>query len=165
MDYYTIVAETPQELDEQLSLNSRNGYSADTKWSINTGYRFKNTNFGCQLDDSKIELKIIYTMPEWSNKNESSTELQELWDTWYKDLLKHEENHGFHGRQAYNEIKQNLYVSHNANNCAQLTTNLKVLVDRILFKYSQEDKYYDERTNHGETEGASIRFSINSYAE
>ena len=165
IEYYPIVAETPQELDKQLSLNNRNGYSADTKWTINTRYRFKNTNFSCLLDDFKVELEIIHTMPEWINKSNASIELQTLWDAWYSNLLKHEENHGFHGQQAYNDIKQSLYVSHRANNCAQLTTNLKVLVDRILFKYTQEDKYYDQRTNHGESEGASINFSTSLISE
>lgn len=158
-NYYSVVANNADELDAQLSINSRNGFYADTRWQIQPRYRFKESPSGCTVTDSSVELKITYSMPEWVNKSEASLELQEKWDNWYANLLSHEKNHGYNGRQAYNDIKQAIYFNNRAHTCAQLTRQLKEVVNEILFKYSQQDIFYDQRTKHGATEGANIRFS------
>jgi len=159
--YYSIYASTAQELDAQLSLNARNGFHADTQWSIQPRYRFTKENDSCVVSDSSVTLTVTYTMPEWVNKAEASAELQTKWNTWYSNLLSHEKNHGFNGRQAYSDIKHGIYVLNRARTCSQLTNDLRNMIDSVLFKYSQEDKLYDQRTRHGAPEGATSSFSSN----
>ncbi len=158
-DYYSITASTAEELNQQLSLNSRNGYHADTQWRIKPRYRFKQSPSGCSVTDSSIELIITYSMPQWQNKSQAPVALQLQWDNWYANLLRHEKNHGFHGRQAYYDVKQAIYGIGRASSCGVLTKQLGEVIDGILFKYSQEDIFYDQRTKHGATEGTSVRFS------
>ncbi|MDB4512091.1 DUF922 domain-containing Zn-dependent protease [Arenicella sp.] len=160
-DYYPIVASNAEDLDVQLSLHNRNGFNADTRWTIQPRYGFIKGSDGCDIAKSNIKLTITYSMPEWTNKQDASTELQERWNIWYANLLGHEKNHGYNGRQAYNEIKQGLYLIQPASSCSQLTHAIKTMIERTLFKYSQEDKFYDQRTRHGASEGASIQFSAN----
>lgn len=160
-NYYSIFANNGVELDAQLSLKSRNGFHADTKWSIQPRYRFKKENGSCFVSDSNVTLTVTYTMPEWMNKAEAPTELQTKWNTWYSNLLSHEKTHGFNGRQAYSDIKHGIYILNRARTCSQLTDDLRNMIDNALFKYSQEDKLYDQRTRHGATEGATISFSNN----
>lgn len=159
INYYSITATNAHELKKQLYLKNRNGFSADTQWRIQPRYQFKKTASGCEVSKSNITLSITYTMPDWQNKQEAPVELQEKWNRWHTNLLRHEENHGFHGRQAYYEIKQGIYLMESAPSCSQLTEAIKAMIDRTLFKYSQEDIFYDQRTQHGATEGASIQFS------
>ncbi len=161
-NYYSISASSAQELDVQLHLNNRNGFHADTQWSIQPRYQFKKSARGCEVSESNVNLIITYTMPEWLDKQDASVELQEKWNIWYANLLSHEKNHGFNGRQAYNEIKHGIYVIKSAPSCTQLTQAIKAMIDSALFKYSQEDQFYDQRTQHGTTEGASIKFSVNN---
>lgn len=158
-NYYPIIANTAKELDAQLSQKNRNGFHADTQWRIQPRYRFKKMANGCEVAESNINLTVTYTMPEWQNKKDASAELQEKWNRWYANLLSHEENHGFNGRQAYNDIKQGIYLMESTPTCSQLTQAINAMIDSTLFKYSQEDTFYDQRTQHGATEGTSIQFS------
>lgn len=86
--YYSIVASSGQELDTQLSLKSRNGFHADTQWSIQPRYRFNKVNGGCEVSQSIVNLTVTYTMPQWLNKQDASQSLQTKWDDWYQNLYK-----------------------------------------------------------------------------
>lgn len=104
-----------------------------------------------------IKVNATITMPTWVNYRQVSREWQQEWDRFYKALYNHEQNHINIAVKAAKSIESALmqprgFESYNL---------LKAHVDRIcndgykLLNLNQKE--YDNRTNHGHSEGAYIK--------
>lgn len=156
-NYYSVYGKNADDLISEFTNKGHDGFAGYTYWEIKTNYHYESDNKSCRLTDYNVDLIISYTMPKWKDKSGANRKLQKKWDKWYKSLLAHEKTHGSHGEKAYKELKRQFSSQSSKKNCKKLERTINSFTNKIINKYLKEDKLYDKRTNHGETEGASTQ--------
>jgi predicted secreted Zn-dependent protease len=65
-------------------------------------------NGRCVVNDVKVTLDIVYLYPKWSMKDAAGRKVRKAWDTFYAELLKHEQTHGKIAKAAAARIEKEL---------------------------------------------------------
>lgn len=130
--YYNVNATTIAGLRSQMQQRGRNGYPGYASWYVNWD-RVGN----CR----NVDLNITYYLPRHTNPSRMSTKVRNEFNRFFSALRQHELNHGTHAKSG----AQNMANS----NCSNPQANLNWI--------RRQDINYDNRTNHGQTEGAWIR--------
>lgn len=152
--YYPVVATTADELLREIQDKGPGRFAANARWDVRYDFKYWRTGSNCRLTEINLFLDISYRMPDWINKDFASPDLKMRWDKWFYALLIHEQQHGNHGRQAYNELRSGFMSVSSASNCEILSSELSDIWREVRTKYSQKDKDYDISTDHGRSEGA-----------
>jgi len=126
---YDIAGSTAEELKDAMAQNGPHGYWAYTTWYVRW-------SASCE-----ISVQINYTMPRWLDRDAAAPALREEWDRMMKNLWRHERGHAEHGFKAASEIE--------ASHCAGDP-------HRITDKWAEEDKVFDEKTDHGARQGVRL---------
>lgn len=130
--YYNVDATTIAGLRTQMQQRGQKGYPGYASWDINWPNAGK-----CK----KVDLKIRYHLPRHTKLSSTSEALQTEWNRFLGALRTHENNHGSHAKQGAKAMAD--------SNCKKPQDNLNWI--------RKQDKDYDNRTNHGKSEGAWIR--------
>lgn len=155
--YYTVY---PSSLDTVIeSLNSTSPIRQDgklfhgradydIKWDVSWSYNAK----ACWLTTVKVNLVNTYTMPKLVTSNE---EIKHRWSQWYPRLMAHEKNHGAMAKQTAYDLHNGLVGLPAKPTCELLYAAAEKLAKPFLAELDAKNIEYDERTNHGDTEGAT----------
>lgn len=157
--YYRIQGNTAGELRGQmnrLGIKWRDGktYDAYTKWDVRWNYKYKEADGLCRLENIAVNVNVVYTLPEWSNRDNASKALQQQWGSYITALKKHEDGHRDIGIGAAVEIEQALEKMKPEKGCVKLERKADRAGDNILKQYMQRERVYDMTTGYGETQGA-----------
>lgn len=153
--YYDIYASDGRELLEQIARHGSNGFAAHTDWRISYEYTTSKRGGHCRLVGTKVNLNIDYLMPKWKNEAFADLALQSRWKSWYKNLLKHEQQHGAHGEAAYAAVKSRFARVSTESDCESMRSKLADIVDQVIEEQNAKDIDYDRITQHGTTQGAA----------
>lgn len=103
-------------------------------------------------------------MPAWAEYGEASAEEKACWDLFHGNLQTHEDGHKAIYDQA-NEAIQNISVPPQTVPCADAAATANAMMDSYQAQYdtiysaaNDASAAYDTNTNHGETQGATLRF-------
>jgi predicted secreted Zn-dependent protease len=123
------------------------------KWNVS--YRYETQVAGRQCKFSHIELKIAgeILMPNWRDEAKASTELRQRWSKYYAALKAHEEGHVQHGKELALRLREHFLGLGNFE-CAEAGGLAQRAFDRIYSNLKDRDRDYDQRTQHGATQGA-----------
>lgn len=124
---YDVDASTIEDMRAEMTAKGPEGYWAYTTWYVSW-------SSGCD-----VEVRIIFTFPNWTAYDDAPANLQERWDSFMEHLEAHEEGHAENGRGAAQEIED--------TRCGEDPY-------AILRNWANEDKNYDSETDHGRTQGA-----------
>lgn len=156
--YYAVTPTSPHDI--LSSLNSatpirENGepFHAYTDSFVEWKFRWKAKNGYCSISSVSVTADITFTLPKLGS---APSHVKCIWHSWYPNLLRHENNHKGHAIAIAEEIETGIANLPIEKSCALLTKNANALGHRLLERLRQMDKSYDQRTNHGETEGAWI---------
>lgn len=127
--FYDITGSTAGELQDAMARKGPHGYWAYTTWYVHWSA------------DCEISVTIDYTMPRWLGHDAVPAALRDAWDRMMKNLWTHERGHAEHGFKAAGEIE--------ASHCAGDP-------HRITDKWAEEDKVFDEKTDHGARQGVRL---------
>ena len=158
---YTYYAVAPTSLHDILSsLNSatpvwENGepFHAYTDSFVQRGFRWKTKNGYCSIFNVNVTVDITFTLPKLGA---GPSAVKNIWHNWYPNVLRHENNHKGHAIAIAKDIERGIASLPKEKNCDSLERNANTLGYRLLERLRQLDKSYDQRTNHGETEGAWV---------
>lgn len=150
IDYYDVSGSTGREIREQLNALSPvdpNGYRGDalTSWEIRwmwDGYASET----CDLHSVTATYDIRVRFPRWKPPQDASPELIAKWNTYILVLAEHEKVH-------VDNVVANLPYLIKAIRGATCDT-AEARAQAILAGIRQYDLSYDERTDHGATQGA-----------
>lgn len=124
---YEISGDSTDALATQMSELGPQGSWAYTKWVVNwTG-------------DCTVSVDVTYTYPEWVDRDDADQEVIDSWDEMMDSLKTHELGHAENGMNAAQEVEE--------ANCSADSQD-------IVAKWANQDKIYDDETNHGYTQGA-----------
>jgi predicted secreted Zn-dependent protease len=126
-EYYTVTGSSIEELRQQMTAKGPKGFWGYAEWRVNWSAK------------CLVNLRITYTIPRWADRDKASPKLRARWDRFIANLITHEKGHGTNGRNAAAEIDKTA--------CAKDPVG-------IAKRWSHQDVIYDEKTNHGATQGA-----------
>ncbi len=124
---YEISGDSTDALAQQMRAAGPQGSWAYTKWQVNwTG-------------DCTVTLDVTYTYPEWVDREDADQKVIDAWDEMMDALKTHETGHAENGLNAAQEVED---------------ANCSADSQEIVAKWANQDKIYDDETNHGYTQGA-----------
>lgn len=150
IDYYDVSGSTGQEIRDQLnalSSEDQNGVRGDavTSWQIHwtwDGYGSET----CDLGSVTATYDIRVRFPRWKPPQDASHELIAKWNAYILALAEHEKVH------VDNVVANLPYVIKAIRGATCVTAEARA--QDVLAGIRQYDVSYDERTDHGATQGA-----------
>lgn len=131
----------PTDRIEKRAFDGRTDYKFDWRWPVNgTGK--------CDLERAKVEYRATVTLPRLANYATLPARLQKRWDYYFSALKEHEVGHVL---LSY-EQKDKLLVAIQGATCDTVNEVAKNLLGEV----SKLNQDYDEKTQHGRTQGATF---------
>lgn len=134
-------------------------FHAHTDTYVNWNYWWDKRNNYCKLNRVETTVTITYTLPRLSSKTQDA-EVKRIWNKYYPALIEHEEGHGQIAIDAAQVIERGLRNMSSYSSCDLLSKKANAKAQRILDKFSQKHLDYDNKTNHGKTQGAYLNLYL-----
>jgi predicted secreted Zn-dependent protease len=134
-------------------------FHAHTDTYVNWNYWWDKRNNYCKLNRVETTVTITYTLPRLSSKTKNA-EVKRIWNIYYSALIEHEEGHGQIAIDAAQLIERSLRDLPSYSNCDLLSKKANAKAQWILNKFSQKHFDYDNKTNHGKTQGAYLNLYL-----
>ena len=159
IEHYAIHGATPADLRREMNTRGPQGagsrrFDGYTRWFVSWRYDYSNTRGGCSIASVTTSVKVLMTLPQWSDESRASSATRQQWARYLAALELHEQGHRRHGIAAANEIYGAIAAMPPAGSCDALSKNANALGMSILRKYNQLDLDYDRDTGHGASQGA-----------
>lgn len=157
---YTVEANDKESLLSAINKASpirENGevFHAHTDTYVNWNYWWDKRNNYCKLNRVETTVTITYTLPRLFWKTQDA-QVQKIWNKYYPALYEHEEGHGQIAIDAAEAIERSLMNMPPFSSCDHLSKKANAEAQRILDEFSKKHRHYDNKTNHGETQGADL---------
>jgi len=130
-------------------------YDGYTKWDVHWEYAAQSEASGdCAVASSSVVLSVDMTLPQWQPSSDVTDSLQKHWSVYLAALRAHEDGHVQNAKMEATAIAQLLQTIEPQSDCDLLDQKLQDLGRQILQHYKDFDVEYDQRTEHGRTQGA-----------
>ncbi len=119
------------------------------KWN----FRWKYNKNSCWITYVNTELNTTYTLPKLVSDIE---EVNGIWNKWYPNLVIHEKGHHQLAIAIAQKIQKKITELPSLATCSELEQKANGIGYKLVDELGLLNHEYDERTNHGETQGASL---------
>lgn len=124
------------------------------EWSVRWTYRFAPAGGVCRMQDVRVELRSVTTMPRWVDRERADSVLIRDWDAMLAALRTHENGHRDISYRAAREVQRALErVS--APSCGLIPARANARGQEVLRRYHDRNRRYDEETQRGRTQGVA----------
>lgn len=156
---YDVHGSTVNEIASDLNRNSPlilqgRRMQGVTEWKIQTSYRWRIDENRCVLDQFDATLKVEMTLPHWVQPKRPSPQLVQQWERYIAALRTHENGHFEIGEDAQQEMSTRAKSLGPAADCQILAQQINDLIAAVVDAHHRLEVEYDDKTNHGETQGA-----------
>ena len=152
---YEVHATSPQKAREEMNrrrpVGDRGPFDALTKWFVSWHFSHRKEGGRCRVGTPRIEVAITTTLPRWI-EGEST----EGWQRYLAGLSEHESGHAQNARAAGEAVFETLEKLPPAASCGDLDAQATREGKEVLRSFNAEDDAYDQRTQHGKTQGATF---------
>ena len=160
--YYPLDGATTIELGSQMRQRgpkdaSGKSWGGMTQQEWNWEYRLTGTAKSCALQSFTVSVETTITMPRWTPPANAAPKLRDQWTTYYNALLFHEDGHRKIGLTAMRRLLQQAQTLPPAPTCPALRATLDNAAKQASAWAEQENIAYDRETQHGLTQGATLR--------
>lgn len=124
-------------------------FDAYTLWRFSWFLKTHESKGLCEVLDVNVALEVEIIFPKLNNVDALPKSLKQKWQSYEKNLWKHEEKHEEIAISAANAIEKNLKKLKPAENCETLLENAKKTVVETQKDYDEKQKEYDIKTDHG----------------
>lgn len=151
--YYNIRAKNAQEVFRQISRNGlmRRGsqHAVATTQIVMKMDRVNIQRRGrrCVVKNVRVKLTLVYSYPRWRNIKQSSRSARNKWKRYYKQVVRHEKNHGALAKKMARNVERSVrkLTSRSSRNCSALTRNLKRAFNKINRQHDRQQSAFDKR--------------------
>ena len=161
-NFYTVTGETLREVHESLRQKrpwgDRPSVDGMTEWQLEWRFTVAPAEGGCRLSGFGTKTIILTTLPRWNAPAGASPLLRSTWSNYVYALGLHEAGHAAIAFAAAADLQKQAKTNSAGPDCSTLQQNLNALGQRVLEEYRRRDDQYDERTDHGATQGARLPF-------
>jgi predicted secreted Zn-dependent protease len=130
---------------------------AITTWDVAWMYRYDEGPGTCSIDDLALRVEITVLMPAWDPPPGTDAGLMARWTRYIDSLRRHERGHELNGLETAKEVRDDLLELGSRTSCASLERAADAVGERAIRAGNERDRDYDDRTDHGATEGAVLR--------
>lgn len=161
-EHYIIAPERVEQIKLELRTHSpvsrkNKVFHGGTEWTLVPDFRWKQIGNLCKIQDVRVKLDGIYTLPKLKNDLPVGSEIKKRFEQYYQALLEHEKGHQDLWLSAGQEIETLLTSFEPFYSCQELAKQAKIRVGKVIHTYQQHNRDYDKQTGHGRTQGASIK--------
>ena len=129
-------------------------FHGQTRWMIHWNFRWDQHPSGrCSLRSNQTHLKITITMPQLVSADAA---IRSAFQRYHTALQQHELSHANMAREAAREIDLRIRTTPSSASCEDLERYINQMGQRVLAQARERERDYDQRTDHGTTEGASL---------
>jgi len=156
--YYDVAGTSAGELMASLQQSSPEvtptaTYFARTTWMVEWHGDWTSTPAGsCRIVTSRTRLESRMAMPRWRVTG-ASADLTADWNAFVRNLTLHEHGHLQNAVAASREVDSRL-KSLERPSCDGMESAARATIDSVVAVFRLQDEAYDERTRHGEAQGA-----------
>jgi predicted secreted Zn-dependent protease len=161
INYYNVTGQTIKEIANSLYKNSPiidqgKKYHAHTSWNVKWHFYWQKYSNYCEITSVTTSVDIQYILPKLISYNSLSPSVKQKWDQYYTALINHESVHKNFGISSADSIEKTLKTMGTRNTCQQLEKDAIKIGKQIIKYYNDQEKQYDQITNHGATQGANF---------
>lgn len=160
-NYYEVTGTTLREIHQSLRQNRpwKNTWQTDgyTRWHVQWNFATSASGGKCRLTSFNTRTTITITLPRWVTATNASDPVRAEWQRYITALGQHEAGHGQFALAAANEIQKRARETGENADCSALKQQINSLAQGIVTQYRAKEKEYDERTQHGATQGAVLQ--------
>jgi predicted secreted Zn-dependent protease len=150
---YPVTGRDYASLVRSLSANGPKGFHGLANWDISYQYTTVPSGTMCRFDSVRLTVKGEILMPKWTDEAAAPPSLRQRWQDYYAALQQHEEGHVQHGNELA-ALVQEKFLGYGDMACGQAKAIAQSEFDRLYNNLKNRDKEYDQRTQHGATQGA-----------
>lgn len=150
---YPVSGQDYASLVRSLSANGPKGFHGLSSWDISYQYTTVPAGNMCRFDTIRLTVKGEILMPKWTDEAAAPPSLRQRWQDYYAALQQHEEGHVQHGNELAALIQEK-FLGYGDMACGQAKAIAQSEFDRLYNNLKNRDKEYDQRTQHGATQGA-----------
>jgi predicted secreted Zn-dependent protease len=150
---YPVTGRDYASLVRSLSANGPKGFHGLANWDISYQYTTVPSGSMCRFDSVRLTVKGEILMPKWTDEAAAPPSLRQRWADYYAALQQHEEGHVQHGKELA-ALVQEKFLGYGDMACGQAKAIAQSEFDRLYNNLKNRDKEYDQRTQHGATQGA-----------
>ncbi|PKG36974.1 DUF922 domain-containing Zn-dependent protease [Psychromonas sp. Urea-02u-13] len=157
-NFYSIYPYSKAEILSSLNENtpiSTNGekFHGHAYSYVKWNFRWKYTKNSCWITSANTTVETKYTLPKLGT---DVGDVNEIWNQWYPNLVLHEKGHHKFAIQIAQKIENSILKMEPESKCNVLEKKANAIGDKLISELDTLNSGYDQRTNHGETEGASL---------
>ncbi len=158
-EYYDINGISENDLLREMRRKGVTGddgkkYEANTSWHVKWNYDHTRDTESCSAESFQVTIEIVFRYPKWTRISDAPQTLTDKWDNYMKRLIVHENGHRDMVLEAAAELSRAVSDMPPAQTCAQLDREMRILSRTRMIKLNDDERHYDEATNHGATQGA-----------
>jgi predicted secreted Zn-dependent protease len=158
-EFYDINGSTEKDLKQEMRRKGVTGddgkkYEAITRWLVRWNYDHTRGTESCSADSFQLIIEIVFRYPRWTRMEDAPHALMDKWEGYMKHLTAHENGHRDMVLQAAAGLSRAVSDMPPAQTCAQLDREVRILSRTRMNKLNDDERQYDEATNHGATQGA-----------
>jgi predicted secreted Zn-dependent protease len=159
-NYYMVTGATIREIHESLRQarpgNLKSTVDGLTVWNVNWRFTLANSGSACRIATFSTTTTITITLPRWIMPTNATDPVKAEWQRYFKALSEHEYGHAQFGLIAGAEIQKRAREAGEDTNCESLKQRINALCEATIKTYKERDGAYDQRTEHGATQGARL---------
>ena len=155
--YYQVAGGSVGELTAALQAASpevtRTGtFFAKTTWTVVWDGEWTADSTACRIIRSQTKLESQMALPRWETTG-ASADLASDWNAFVRNLTLHEHGHVVNAVAASREVDTRLRNLERPS-CDGMEAAARATIDSIVAVFRAQDEAYDQRTKHGEAQGA-----------
>ena len=161
-NYYSVTGDTLAEIHHSLRQGRpwKDKFHGDglTDWRVDWRFSLAESADGCRIRQFTTTTTITITLPRWTASTNAPPNVRKAWERYIAALGQHEAGHAQFGLAAAAEMQKGMKSTGLEPACETLKEKINGLCQRIVEDYKKRDKDYDQRTDHGVTQGARLLF-------
>ena len=159
-NYYSVPGATVPEIRESIHRNrpwkERFQHDARTEWEVKWNFTVEPTASGCRCRYFHTQTTIAVYLPRWVGPTNTADRVKQTWREYAAALSRHEAGHAETALAAVAELHKRVPALPESPTCEGSKKQTGDLCQSILEEHRKRDLAYDEKTNHGMTQGAFL---------
>ena len=148
--------EIRQSIDRLRPGGKTNGHDALTAWKIGWNVQVSPVAGQYRVTSFTTTTSVTMTMPSWRAPTNAAPSVMQRWMPYYSALQKHEAAHATNGMMAAVELRKRVAEIGADSSHIQLQQRVQAVADAVIAEFKQRDKDFDQKTDHGRKDGASL---------
>lgn len=151
VSYFPVYGDTLEKLEASMLKNGphfndgASGHPGAATVSFDGTVSYKPTERGCAVDKADFSLVVDLSLPKWTNRSGASEETVFLWETFERDVVRHEMQHADIARKWVKKLEMAVRNTSSATDCESLEAAVNKTSERYMKWHEAEQRDFDRK--------------------